>query len=404
MRWQNRKLKELFRIGSSKRVLKSQWQKSGVPFYRGREITLLAKSGSVENELFITQELYEEYSQKYGVPIAGDIMVTAIGTIGNTYIVRNGEKFYFKDASVLWLKKISQVDSEFVNYWFKSSLMREQLDEGNGATVDTLTIKKLQSLNIYFPQLTEQKQIVAILDDAFANIDRARKLAERNLNNARELFDSTLNQVFFQRGLEWGEKTLGEVVKVERGSSPRPIKSYITNKPNGVNWIKIGDVKEGEKYITKTKEKITPAGALKSRYVKEGDFLLTNSMSYGRPFILKTEGYIHDGWFVLRLPLYIDTDYFYFLLVSPYIKEQFGSLAAGAIVQNISSDLVKKAKLPIPPIDEQKSIAQKLDLISDDVKLLEKTYQQKIMTLDELKQSLLQKAFRGELTQKDVAA
>ena len=106
------KLSELFNVGSSKRVLKSDWKNEGVPFYRGREITTLSKLDLVNNKLFITEEHYQLLADKYGVPQAGDIMVTAIGTIGNTYIVKASDKFYFKDASVLCLKRVSEVSSE----------------------------------------------------------------------------------------------------------------------------------------------------------------------------------------------------------------------------------------------------------------------------------------------------
>ena len=171
MSWRQTKLDDLFEIGSAKRVLKAQWQSEGVPFYRGREITKLSSQGYVDNELFISEELYSEYKNKYGVPSSGDIVITAIGTIGNSYIVQDSDKFYYKDASVLCLKKVSDVDSQFINYWLKSSNMRSQLDEGNGATVDTLTISKMKSLTIDLPTLPEQKRIVAILDEAFAGID-----------------------------------------------------------------------------------------------------------------------------------------------------------------------------------------------------------------------------------------
>ena len=113
-------LGELFVVGSSKRVLKSQWKNDGIPFYRGREITRLANDGFVDNELFISEELYAEYAEKYGVPKADDIVITAIGTIGNSYIVKESDRFYFKDASVLWLKKKNAVNSDFINLWLKS--------------------------------------------------------------------------------------------------------------------------------------------------------------------------------------------------------------------------------------------------------------------------------------------
>ncbi len=159
----------------------------------------------------------------------------------------------------------------------------------------------------------------------------------------------------------WEIKKLADVCIVERGSSPRPIETYLTDKPNGVNWIKIGDTKNVEKYIHTTQQKITPEGAQKSRFVDVGDLILSNSMSYGKPYIMKTQGYIHDGWFVLRLPNYLDTEYFWYLLSSPYVVNQFERLASGAIVKNISSDLVKRVDLPIPPIEEQRRITAVLD-------------------------------------------
>lgn len=158
----------------------------------------------------------------------------------------------------------------------------------------------------------------------------------------------------------WQEKTLGEVCIVERGSSPRPIKNFITDDGSGVNWIKIGDC--SGKYVTSTAQKITEEGAKKSRHVKEGDFVISNSMSYGKPYILKIDGYIHDGWFVLRLNKnLVNADYFYYLLSSNYVKEQYDALATGAIVQNISSDLIKRVQFNLPPLSEQERIVAKLD-------------------------------------------
>src|SRR5437867_3870662 len=118
--WETKKLSAIYQIGSSKRVLKSQWKTSGVPFYRGREVTRLAADGFVENELFISEKHFAELSKEYGVPKAGDIIITAIGTIGNSHVVQGRDRFYFKDASVLWMKRTADVSSEFANLWLKS--------------------------------------------------------------------------------------------------------------------------------------------------------------------------------------------------------------------------------------------------------------------------------------------
>jgi type I restriction enzyme S subunit len=197
----------------------------------------------------------------------------------------------------------------------------------------------------------------------------------------------------------WAEQALGNTVIVERGSSPRPIKNFQTNSADGVNWIKIGDTEEGQKYVTSTKEKITPDGALKSRFVDVGDFILSNSMSFGRPYIMKIAGYIHDGWFALRLPSSINTDYFYYLLSSSYIKNQFDLLAVGGVVKNISGELVKKATLPIPPLAEQKVIADKLDELLAQVESTKARLDAIPAILKSFRQSVLAAAVSGKLTE-----
>ncbi len=267
----------------------------------------------------------------------------------------------------------------------------------SGSTIPHVYFKDYKSEVFPLIPLPEQQRIVAILDKAFIAINKVKQNAQQNLKNAKELFESYLQGVFENKGDDWEEKTLGEVCVVERGSSPRPIKDFITDDKDGVNWIKIGDTKNVEKYIYTTKQKITKKGAEKSRFVEEEDFILSNSMSFGKPYIMKTKGYIHDGWFKLKLHDFVDTGYFYQLLSSPYINDQFHNLASGSVVKNISGDLVKKVVLPIPPVSEQKHIVQKLDKLSTETKKLELVYQQKIDALDELKKSTLQKAFEGEL-------
>jgi len=292
------------------------------------------------------------------------------------------------------LKFENMTTQRFIELYLESIPLDEYI---TGAAQPKLNQKALNSIPIPFPPLSEQQRIVGILDAAFDGIAIAKANAVKNLQNARALFESHLQSVFTQRGEGWVDKTLDQVCIVERGSSPRPIKEFFTTAPDGVNWIKIGDTEEGGKYVYSTAQKITPEGAKQSRFVKEGDFILTNSMSYGRPYIMKTSGYIHDGWFVLRLNISIDTDYFYYLLSSGFVQAQFARLASGSVVKNISGDLVKQAILPIPPLAHQHVIVEKLLAISAETQRLESLYQRKLAALDELKKSLLHQAFAGEL-------
>lgn len=389
-------LSQLFRIGSSKRVLKSQWKPEGVPFYRGREISRLSFDGFVENELFISESHYAELTEKYGAPVPGDIMITAIGTIGNSYVVRDSDRFYFKDASVLWMSRTSEVNSDFVNLWLKSPQFLTQLEAGNGATVDTLTIQKLQNVKIKVPSTKEQLRIVALLDEAFAGIATAKANAEKSLRCAREAFEASLTVALGSKG--WPERRLGDVCEIARGGSPRPIKAFLTNASDGVNWVKIGDASASSKYIYRTREKIKPTGVSRSRLVHSGDFLLSNSMSFGRPYIMRTSGCIHDGWLVLsKYEDSFDQDFLYLLLGSHFMYQQFDRLAAGSTVRNLNIELASRVSVPVPPLATQKQIARELEAIQDEVSHLESLYTRKVAALDELKQSLLQRAFSGQL-------
>lgn len=160
----------------------------------------------------------------------------------------------------------------------------------------------------------------------------------------------------------WTCERLGNICSVARGGSPRPIENYLTNDENGLNWIKIGDAEQGGKYIFSTKEKIRHDGLSKTRYVHCGDFLLTNSMSFGRPYILKTDGCIHDGWLVIGdVETVFYQDFLYYMLSSATMYTALSSLAVGSTVKNLKSDSVKSLVVLIPPIEEQKLIADRVE-------------------------------------------
>lgn len=168
----------------------------------------------------------------------------------------------------------------------------------------------------------------------------------------------------------WEYKKLGEVCLIERGGSPRPITDFITDDANGVNWIKIGDATEGSKYISSTKEKIKPEGVKKSRFVHKGDFILSNSMSFGKPYILNIDGCIHDGWLVLHDKNDVfNKDYLYYLLSSPVMYSKFAKFAVGGVVNNLNSNIVRNVDVAIPPKNTQLTIASELDKINELIRL-----------------------------------
>lgn len=176
---------------------------------------------------------------------------------------------------------------------------------------------------------------------------------------------------------EWEALSLGEHSQIFRGGSPRPIQEFLTTSDTGVNWIKIGDVDADAKYITATEEKIIPEGVSRSRMVYEGDLILSNSMSYGRPYIMNIQGCVHDGWLVIqKYDKAFDRDYLYYALSSNLTMQQYIAMAAGSSVQNLNKEKVAKVVLPKPEIPEQKKIAEILSdadvLITDLQKLIRK--------------------------------
>ena len=172
------------------------------------------------------------------------------------------------------------------------------------------------------------------------------------------------SEIPFEIPAGWIYERLGNICSVARGGSPRPIENYLTDDENGLNWIKIGDTEQGGKYIFSTKEKICPDGLSKTRYVHCGDFLLTNSMSFGRPYILKTDGCIHDGWLVIGdVETAFHQDFLYYMLSSPAMYNALSSLAVGSTVKNLKSDSAKSLIIPIPPITEQKNIADRIEIL-----------------------------------------
>jgi len=226
-----------------------------------------------------------------------------------------------------------------------------------GSLSPTVNWKDLKDLTFNIPTIEEQRRITPLVWAAIKAKNAYKTLIQRTDDLVKSQFIEMFGDLQSNsKGLDL--KPLSELILIERGGSPRPIEKYITDSPDGVNWIKIGDATEGSIYITQTKERIIREGTKKSRYVQPGDFLLSNSMSFGRPYILTIDGYIHDGWLVLR-----DNDklfnklFLHTLLSSDYAMASFESMAAGSVVKNLNKELVGKLRVPVPDMAMQTAFA-----------------------------------------------
>jgi type I restriction enzyme S subunit len=223
-----------------------------------------------------------------------------------------------------------------------------------GTTVPHVSPDAIANMELKIPPLPEQKRIV----DLISSVDSYIKALEQQLASARSASNAQLEKIISEFNDGWVEVTLGEVLEISRGGSPRPIQEYLTDSEDGINWVKIADATRSEKYIYSTLQKIKKEGISRSREVFSGDFILSNSMSFGRPYIMRTDGCIHDGWLLLsKVSNRFDEDFLYNLLNSDYVQRQFESLAAGSGVRNLNIEVVKKVKVKIPTIEVQRELA-----------------------------------------------
>ncbi|MBQ7891047.1 MAG: restriction endonuclease subunit S [Erysipelotrichaceae bacterium] len=241
-----------------------------------------------------------------------------------------------------------EIEPKYLYYAVKSMHLEKY---NTGATIPHIYFKDYKKEEFNLPTKKKQIEIISILEKIEKAISNKKKQAE--------LLDCLIKSRFIELfGDCKNEVRIGDVISISRGASPRPISAFITDNEDGVNWIKIGDVSENSLYITKTEEKITREGAKKSRMVYAGDFILSNSMSFGRPYILGINGCVHDGWLIMSN--FNDTFnefYLYHAIRSDDIQYQFSGKVNGATVKNLNSDLVKNTYIKVPIMELQNQFA-----------------------------------------------
>ena len=322
----------------------------------------------------------------------GELLLSIQGTIGRVAICPPRYSGANISRTIAVIEPDGRVDRRFI-YFFLRYLGDTSAFHTVGTTRSSLNIETLRRVSVPIPPLPEQRRIAEILDKA----DALRAKRRTALAQLDTLTQSIFLAMFGDPATNpkgWPLMKLEDLFDIARGGSPRPIDAFITEAEDGINWILIGDAPEGGKYITKTKKRIKPEGASRSRAVKPGDFLLTNSMSFGRPYIMRTSGCIHDGWLVLSPRAEdFEPDYFYMLLGSRAVFIEFERLAPGATVKNLNIDLVRSVTVPVAPVSKQRAFARAVDAIEHATGPV----QTSLLELEHLFASLQHRAFRGEL-------
>ena len=348
--------------------------------------------------------------EKYRKPLDyTTVLISINGTIGNVAIY-NGEKIML-GKSACYINLCQQINKQYICSILESNFfLKYAIESATGSTIKNVPLRAINEFLLPLPPLAEQQRIITEIERWFALIDMIEhdkadlqtiikqtkskildlaihgKLVPQDPNDepASELLKrinpkaeiTCDNAQYGKRPFEipnsWCWSRLGDINNIARGGSPRPIKDYLTDDKNGINWIKIGDTTREGKYIDSVKEKIRPEGMKKSRFVHKGDFLLTNSMSFGRPYILNVDGCIHDGWLVISpIGEVYTSDFMYHLLSSSFAFEQFTNVASGGVVTNLNSDKVADTIFPVPPLAEQQRIVAKIEKLFEQLDYIE---------------------------------
>ncbi|MDE6860391.1 MAG: restriction endonuclease subunit S [Duncaniella sp.] len=286
--------------------------------------------------------------------------------------------------------------SDYLYLYFDSQYkLLRSVSSGEGGR-GGLSKRLLLDFDTILPPREEQERIAEALNDIDTLIRELDTLIDKKSavmqGSIQELLSAKRRLPGFS--IPWKHIILGDTVNIYRGGSPRPIENFTTTNPNGLNWIKIGDVRPKDKYIVQTAEKIIPEGLSSTREVHVGDFILSNSMSFGRPYILKIDGCIHDGWLAItNYENTFDKDYLYYLLGSDSVYKQYLSLAAGSGVLNLNKKLVAAVELDIPDIEEQLAIAAILSDMDAEITELE-TKREKYAAI---RQGMMQQLLTGKI-------
>ena len=363
--------------------------------------TLVLRSSNVKNgEIVNADNVYVDPKIVNSKNVeVGDIAV----------VVRNGSRSLIgkhapikdrMDNTVIgaFMTGIHSENPAFTNALLDTPQFDKEIAKNLGATINQITTGAFRQMMFRFPRRIEQTRVGGY----FRELDRLILLHQRKHDKLVTLKKAMLQKIFPQPGAttpeirfkgssgDWLEKKLGDCVLIQRGGSPRPIESFITKNANGINWVKIGDVKVGSRYITKTEEKIKPEGVSKSREVFKGDLILSNSMSFGRPYLMAIDGCIHDGWLLIRNDKNLfDLDYLLQLLSSETMTEQYRSLAAGGVVNNLNSALVQSTNISFPDKPEQQKIGTYFRLLDE----LVSKHAIQLQKLQQIKSACLEKMF-----------
>jgi type I restriction enzyme S subunit len=354
--WEETTLGEVADIGSSKRIFFSDYVSEGIPFYRSKEIIEKQKGNNISLDLFITEERFNEIDSQFGSPKENDILLTSVGTIGIPYIVKENEKFYFKDGNLTWFKNYKKIHPLFLYHWLLSSIGIESLKQITiGSTQSALTISGLRNIPILLPSIEEQKSIAQILTAFDEKIELLQAQNKTLEVTAQTIFVEWFGKYSIDEELPegWNVEKLGNEFDITIGRTPPRIEQeWFSDTPTGKKWISIKDIGNSGTYIFNTSEYLTDEAIKKFNIpiIPENTTILSFKMTVGKLTITTEDMLSNEA--IAHLKLKVDTALsteFIYLYLQNLDFNALGSTSS--IVTAINSTMIKAIEVIIPKKD-----------------------------------------------------
>jgi len=345
----------------------------------------------------LNKNIYQKDSSKIGIEFDnGDVLYGKLRPYLKNWLLSSFNGIAVGD---FWVLRAIEINSKFIYYLIQTSTYETAANQSTGTKMPRSDWNVVSKTEFFIPKIKKEQSQIGTY---FQHLDHLITLQQSKYDKLVNVKKAMLEKMFPKEGADvpeirfkgfngaWEERKFGKCVLIQRGGSPRPIENFMTDDENGINWIKIGDVAIGSRYITKTKEKIISEGEKHSRKVQKGDLILSNSMSFGRPYIMAIDGCIHDGWLLIRdEKKMFDLEYLLQLLSSDYMLNQYRALASGGVVINLNSELVQSTNVLIPNKDEQHKIGYFFTHLDHLLTL----HQQELEKLKNIKKACLEKMF-----------
>jgi type I restriction enzyme S subunit len=356
---------------------------NGLPFYQGKKEFQEKYIG--EAKVWTTKTTKEAYKN--------DILMSVRAPVGP---INFATQTCCIGRGLAAIRTSDKINKEYLFYFL---LKHESEITGNtGAVFNSINKSQIENIKIPIPPLHEQQQIVAILDQAFEAIDQAKANIEKNIANAKELFQSKLNDIFSQKGDGWEEKRLQDIsLDFGRGKSKNRPRNDKKLFGGDYPFVQTGDIRNTDKILNSYSQTYNEVGLAQSKLWKKGTICITIAANIAETAILNFDSCFPDSMIGLVVdPNKADNDYTYYSL--QFLKSKLQALGKGSAQDNINLGTFQNQFFPFPNVSKQKEIVLILDDLAEQANSLELHYKQKLKDLEDLKKSILQKAFAGELT------